>query len=41
MLPMNLIYSVSAGGDIRIVKDRAISLSPYILGRYLVRAPID
>ncbi len=29
----------SAGGDIRIVKDRAISLSPYILGRHLVRAP--
>ena len=31
----------STGGDIRIVKDRAISLTPYILGRYLVRAPFD
>ena len=29
----------SAGGDVRIVKDRAISLNPFILGRYLVRAP--
>merc|ERR1711897_34869 len=29
----------SAGGDVRIIKDRAISLNPYVLGRYLVRAP--
>lgn len=29
----------SAGGDVRIVKDRAISLNPFVLGRYLVRAP--
>ena len=29
----------SAGGDVRTVKDRAISLNPFILGRYLVRAP--
>ena len=29
----------SAGGDIRTVKDRAISLNSFILGRYLVRAP--
>ena len=30
---------IYAGGDVRIVKDRAISLNPFILGRYLVRAP--
>merc|ERR1712228_418524 len=29
----------SAGGDVRIIKDRAISLNPFILGRYIVRAP--
>jgi photosystem II CP43 chlorophyll apoprotein len=29
----------SAGGDVRSIKDRAVSLNPFILGRYLVRAP--
>jgi photosystem II CP43 chlorophyll apoprotein len=29
----------SAGGDVRIIKDRAISLNPFVLGRYLIRAP--
>ena len=29
----------SAGGDVRVIKDRAVSLTPYILGKYLVRAP--
>ena len=29
----------SAGGDTRIIKDRAVSLNPFILGRYLIRAP--
>ena len=29
----------SAGGDARVIKPRAVSLSPYVLGRYLLRAP--
>lgn len=29
----------SAGGDTRIIKDRAVSLNPYTSGRYLIRAP--
>mmetsp|Transcript_69214 Transcript_69214/g.160410 ORF Transcript_69214/g.160410 Transcript_69214/m.160410 type:complete len:220 (-) Transcript_69214:653-1312(-) len=29
----------SGGGDVRIIKDTCISLNPYVLGRYLVRAP--
>jgi photosystem II CP43 chlorophyll apoprotein len=29
----------SAGGDVRIIKDRAVSLNPFVLGRYLIRAP--
>lgn len=29
----------SAGGDVRVVKSRAVSLNPYVIGRYLVRAP--
>ena len=29
----------AAGGDIRLIKDRGLTLNPYILGRYLVRAP--
>jgi len=29
----------SGGGDVRVVKDTAINLSPFVLGRYLVRSP--
>ena len=29
----------SGGGDIRLVKSSSVSLNPYIIGRYLVRAP--
>ena len=29
----------AAGGDIRLIKDRGLTLNPYILGRYLIRAP--
>ena len=29
----------SAGGDVRVIKDRAVSLNPYVLGRYILRAP--
>jgi photosystem II CP43 chlorophyll apoprotein len=29
----------SAGGDVRVIKDRAVSLSPSVLGKYLIRAP--
>ena len=31
--------SASGGGDIRLVKDTIVTLNPYILGRYLFRAP--
>lgn len=31
--------SASGGGDVRIIKDTSIPLNPYILGRYLLRAP--
>merc|ERR1719350_398488 len=29
----------SGGGDVRLVKDTAVTLNPYVLGRYLFRAP--
>ena len=29
----------SGGGDIRLIKNSAISLNPYVLFRYLVRSP--
>ena len=29
----------AGGGDIRLVKETSVTLNPYILGRYLVRAP--
>merc|ERR1711920_665694 len=29
----------SGGGDIRLIKDTCVTLNPYVLGRYLVRAP--
>lgn len=29
----------SGGGDVRVIKDRAVSLNPYVLGRYVLRAP--
>ena len=29
----------SGGGDVRIIKDSSLTLNPYILGRYLIRAP--
>jgi photosystem II CP43 chlorophyll apoprotein len=29
----------SGGGDVRLVKDSSLSLNPYVLGRYLARAP--
>lgn len=35
------LYDTSApgGGDVRIIKDSCVTLNPYILGRYLLRAP--
>ena len=35
------LYDTSApgGGDVRIVKASCITLNPYILGRYVIRAP--
>ena len=29
----------SGGGDIRLIKDTCVTLNPYVLGRYLLRAP--
>jgi photosystem II CP43 chlorophyll apoprotein len=29
----------SGGGDVRLIKETSVSLNPYVLGRYLVRAP--
>jgi len=29
----------SGGGDVRLIKDTCVTLNPYVLGRYLVRAP--
>ena len=29
----------SGGGDMRLMKDTSVTLNPYVLGRYLVRAP--
>jgi photosystem II CP43 chlorophyll apoprotein len=29
----------SGGGDVRLIKDTCVTLNPYLLGRYLVRAP--
>lgn len=29
----------SGGGDARLIKDRAVTLNPYVLGKYLLRAP--
>ena len=29
----------SGGGDVRIIKDTAVTLNPYVIGRYLIRAP--
>jgi photosystem II CP43 chlorophyll apoprotein len=29
----------SGGGDLRLLKDSSITLNPYVLGRYLLRAP--
>lgn len=31
--------SSSGGGDVRLVKETSVSLNPYIIGKYLVRAP--
>jgi len=31
--------SASGGGDVRLIKDMNVSLNPYVLGRYLLRAP--
>ena len=30
----------SGGGDIRLIKDTCLTLNPYVLGRYLARAPL-
>lgn len=30
----------SGGGDIRLIKDTCVTLNPYVLGRYLPRAPL-
>ncbi len=30
----------SGGGDIRLIKDPGLTLNPYVLGRYLARAPL-
>jgi photosystem II CP43 chlorophyll apoprotein len=30
----------SGGGDIRLIKDQCVTLNPYVLGRYLARAPL-
>ena len=30
----------SGGGDIRLIKDTCVTLNPYVLGRYLARAPL-
>lgn len=30
----------SGGGDIRLIKDTCVTLNPYVLGRYLLRAPL-
>ena len=32
--------SASGGGDIRLIKDTCVTLNPYVLGRYLLRAPL-
>jgi len=29
----------SGGGDVRLIKDQSVTLNPYVLGRYLLRAP--
>jgi photosystem II CP43 chlorophyll apoprotein len=31
--------SASGGGDVRLIKDTCVTLNPYVLGRYLLRAP--
>jgi len=31
--------SASGGGDVRLIKDSCVTLNPFILGRYLLRAP--
>jgi len=31
--------SASGGGDIRLIKYTCVSFNPYVLGRYLPRAP--
>ena len=31
--------TASGGGDIRLIKDTCVTLNPYVLGRYLPRAP--
>merc|ERR1719277_2880077 len=31
--------SASGGGDVRFIKDSCVTLNPYVLGRYLLRAP--
>jgi photosystem II CP43 chlorophyll apoprotein len=32
--------SASGGGDIRLIKHTSVSLNPYVLGRYFLRAPL-
>ena len=29
----------SGGGDVRTIKDSSVTLNPYVIGRYLIRAP--
>jgi len=29
----------SGGGDVRVIKDTSVTLNPYVIGRYLIRAP--
>ena len=31
--------TASGGGDIRLIKDTCVTLNPYVIGRYLLRAP--
>jgi photosystem II CP43 chlorophyll apoprotein len=31
--------SASGGGDVRLIKESSVTLNPYVLGRYLLRAP--
>jgi len=34
-----LLFIKAGAGDIRLIKDTCVTLNPYVLGRYLLRAP--